>query len=679
MIQSQFTKHGDYEAGEAALTATSMIIGKITAKIISREPISVTHQLRLGDLIIEGYLYHGFAELIPPKRRDETYILKAAPKWAELADIPAEFIKKVIVGSYQDPPSPPSAAIHKQHEHLFNPEGEYVKAIDKLQKVEWTINSRVLQAIESLKNKFTHSLNEERQRSKEIEWDFTIGKANVLKDWDKFYQTFEVDYRGRIYNTEPFLNYQSNDVAKGLLLFSTPKEIDEAGLFWLGVHTASTYDMSYDIDEIPDWCEEDYHSYLLDEGLDNISVSKMTLNDRAEWTNQYMENILNWANDSAIQFKADKPVIFLACCYEWEMIQRTGLTCLPVAIDGSNNGWQHLGAISKDTQTGELVGLVPTTIQQDFYVKTAKELMSLTKDERLNELLSSMPMKHIRKGISKRGSMTRAYSAGASKIAVNMFSDCRTEGYDETYGITMKDCNKLSRILVQAIQNVCPGPLQTMKYLQDLASFQLGKHEVKGPGTTKDFKDLKKARHTLLIEKDLTDEQLDELDDLTKELQKYSYELVYGLGEESITWSTPSGFTALYEKYTTTDYPVKARLNGKYINHKLRQPTDKPDIQGFMCGISPNYIHSMDAAHMAIVIAGWDGDFGAVHDSFSTHACDVDALLRRTKEVFIQMYDHPNYFSVIREQLTNNEDDVDQPTLGDLDIGEIEDSDYFFA
>ena len=111
--------------------------------------------------------------------------------------------------------------------------------------------------------------------------------------------------------------------------------------------------------------------------------------------------------------------------------------------------------------------------------------MSLTKDERLNELLASMPMKHIRKGISKRGSMTRAYSAGASKIAVNMFSDCRTEGYDETYGITMKDCNKLSRILVQAIQNVCPGPLQTMKYLQDLASFQLGKHEVKGPGTTK--------------------------------------------------------------------------------------------------------------------------------------------------------------------------------------------------
>ena len=32
-----------------------------------------------------------------------------------------------------------------------------------------------------------------------------------------------------------------------------------------------------------------------------------------------------------------------------------------------------------------------------------------------------MPMKHIRKGISKRGSMTRAYSAGDSKIGENMW------------------------------------------------------------------------------------------------------------------------------------------------------------------------------------------------------------------------------------------------------------------
>ena len=87
----------------------------------------------------------------------------------------------------------------------------------------------------------------------------------------------------------------------------------------------------------------------------------------------------------------------------------------------------------------------------------------------------------------------------------------------------------------------------------------------------------------------------------------------------------------------------------------------------------------MDASHMALVVDGWDGSFGAVHDSFSTHASDVDDLLEKTKQVFIEMYDYDNYFDVIRNNLTNNEDDVEQPALGSLDIREIKNSDYFFA
>ena len=79
-----------------------------------------------------------------------------------------------------------------------------------------------------------------------------------------------------------------------------------------------------------------------------------------------------------------------------------------------------LSAISKDQQTGELVGLVPVGIQKDFYVQTAKELIAGNQDDRLQSILDAMPMKSIRKGISKRGSMTRAYSAGAKKISENM-------------------------------------------------------------------------------------------------------------------------------------------------------------------------------------------------------------------------------------------------------------------
>ena len=171
--------------------------------------------------------------------------------------------------------------------------------------------------------------------------------------------------------------------------------------------------------------------------------------------------------------EAEKKVAFCAACVEWYDYSNAPegeyISHLPIPIDGSNNGWQHLGAISKDVETGELVGLIPVEIQKDFYVQTAKELIKQNEDEHLAEILNAMPMKKIRKGISKRGSMTRAYSAGAGKIAENMYFDCKVEDYHEEYGITKDDCNKLAKGLIKAINAVCPGPLATMSYLQALS------------------------------------------------------------------------------------------------------------------------------------------------------------------------------------------------------------------
>lgn len=676
IIQSQFTRtSSDYLPGEAGLTATSMVIGKAVARLISREPVKTEHQLTIGDLFIEGFVYHGFAELIPPTRRDESYILKATPKWEELADIPLELVKETILGSFKEPQAVTKNA-HKMHDFLYDADAPYVVAIEKLQNVRWTINHAIIDKIVAPPSEpHENDAKEQRRRSKVIEYKFIKSKAEVLKDWDSFYQTFEADYRGRIYNTEPFLNYQSCDMAKGLLLFADAKPIDDAGQFWLAVHTAACYNQHYALNDIPEWCEQDYRAHLLEEGLEDISVDKMTLNDRANWTMNHWDKILQ----GELDLRAEKPYMFLASCYEWRFVQETGLTQLPVAIDGSNNGWQHLGAISKDTLTGELVGLIPTVIQKDFYVQTAKKLIELAAtDKRLSSLLQRMPMKHIRKGISKRGSMTRAYSAGAGKIAENMYFDVRAEEFTDAYGITRKDCDKLALLLVKAIDAVCPGPLQTMSYLQELAQFQIGKHELVG-GSRKEFNELKARRRELLSQKLLSEDELIELNDTSIAIQSFSYELTYGNGESVIEWTTPSGFVARYENFTTVDFKARARLNGKDVKHVLKTPTDRPNIRGFMSGISPNFIHSMDAAHMALVIAEWDGTFGAVHDSFATHASDVDVLLQRTKEVFIDMYSSDNFFDTIRQQVTNNTDSVEQPAIGKLNVGDIDDSKYFFC
>ena len=311
IIQTQFARNNTtYLIGECGLTYVSMSIGQTTAPIISREPIDIKHQLALGDLIIEGFAYHGFVELIAPIKRHENYIVKAAPKWTELAEIDDSLVKLVIVGSSQERPAEPEKHIHKMHDHLFDPEAPYVKAISNLQQTAWRINTQCLDVLLENQSKFValapieeNDAKEQRRRSKTIEWAFITRKAEVLREWDRFYQSFDVDYRGRMYNIEPFLNYQGNDLAKGLLLFAEEKPITEDGRFWLAVHTAASYNQSYNKEDIPVWCEEDYYAHLESEGLDDISVDKMTLNDRALWTINNMDKI----KECILDMKAEKP------------------------------------------------------------------------------------------------------------------------------------------------------------------------------------------------------------------------------------------------------------------------------------------------------------------------------------------------------------------------------------
>ena len=668
----------DSPAGTSSLTNMSMKIGKTVYRYMDREPVSWRDELRLGDLIIETFYSCGFVNIDYPARRDSSHTVRAAPKWERFKEIPDANLDITLVATLVDKPT----NIQSQSNHGWsvlkrggeiNLESPFIRSIDKLQQTGWCINERVFNALLDHDGFVSHKkekneAKELKRLSKLIEWKFTRAKGSMLVG-KEFYQLISADYRGRLYYNEPFFNFQGSDNVRGVMQFAEPKILREEDTFWLAVHTASSYNESYNIDDIPDWCEADYHSYLKDEGLESISVDKMTLNDRVEWTQQNIEWIMKLGKDIEFIQKAEKSVSFLACCVEWyDYSQAEGdfYSCLPIPIDGSNNGWQHLGAISKDPETGELVGLVPVEIQKDFYVQTAKELINQTTDERLVEILESMPMKHIRKGISKRGSMTRAYSAGAKKISDNMYFDCRVEDYHSDYGITEEDCNKFARLLIQAINVVCPGPLETMEYMQKLAAFEIGKFGV-DPKLIKRKKELSRLPNP-------TSEELEELDEIVKTVKEQGEHLIYGNGKDEIQWMTPSGFEVVYQKWIMHNERCLATISGyRRVNHVVHMPSDKPDVRGFMCGISPNFIHSMDASHMAMVIDEWDGTFGAVHDSFSTHACDVDDLLALTKRKFVEMYDVDNFYNYIRDQIVTDQTDIDveQPQLGSLQIQEI--------
>lgn len=645
-------------AGSAKLTQVSSKIGNSIAQRLFDNVIEWRDAVRLGDLFVEAFLQLGYITIHYPRTRDTSYIVKVTDKWREeFEEIPDTYQRFRLSGTLFEKPAnivglmqrydredalPLRYPLIKNWDYTFAGHFNRIKkmpcirAANKLQQTAWRINNKVYDAVMAYEvtDESEDEFEKERIESKKMKLAYVKAKATALKD-KTFYCLIDFDYRGRIYYRETMFNFQSSDYERGLFLFDEAKPVTKNGFKWMCIHAANSFNASYKKHEIPKWVTGEYHSYLSEQGLDDISVDKWTLRDRELWTLNNMGLIESVSEFNSLM-DCEKPVAFLAVCHEivnTMKAERLGFvyhSSLPVPIDGSNNGWQHLGAISKDTQTGELVGLIPVDIQRDFYVRTAQKLIDITKDEHRSSVLAEMPMKKIRKGISKRGSMTRAYSAGAQKIAENMVNDLRKEGYDVDYNISEKDCMGFSRDLIKAIELVCPGPLKSMKFLQQIIA------------------------------------------------------AVLESGHNHIAWYTPSGFYVHYEKFYERIEKVKGTIVGvgkrDQVYHVGLSVSDKPDPRGFACGISPNYIHSLDASHMAKVIDRWEGDFGAVHDSFSTHPSDVEELCELTKDVFIEMYDHENYFNRIEQSIvTAYEGFVEQPALGTLDIKGIKHSDYFFA
>jgi len=577
--------------------------------------------------------------------------------------------------------------------------------LNKFTKAEVTLAYKALQKEPSEENKRAYNeaaekWNEElcvlRDISKRAELETIFKKAEALKDAEEFYQYVDLDYRGRVYYKEPFFNFQGSDMARAMFQFSEGVMLSKVGLKWLYIHAACCYNKSYDIDSLPGWCEYDYESYLREEGLDSISVDKMTLEDRVHWVEHNLDLIYD--STDVIHYDCEKPFSFLACCIEIKNALKdpNHLSYLPIPIDGSCNGYQHSAAISKDEHTGKLVSLMHTDLQSDLYVKAAKALI-----ERMPEWFEARPnlkLKHIRKYITKRGVMTRAYSAGAEKIADSMYADCYTGGITEEHNITMSDCEALSKALIQALDDVCPGATKTMSFLQSLVNFEIGKtsaYDVDGSNWTHTKKKKVHARKQALkrIKEKTIEEEL-ELALIEQRLEhvKNTRYVSHGNGKHYMQWVSPSGFPVFYHSYLTREVnvyvtlagvPIGHKKNGEYtgrITHVLQEPSKFASLQGLMSGISPNYIHSQDAAHMSLVIANWNHSFGAVHDSFSTHAEYVDMLSHLTRQSFIDIYNKENYFEDIKVNVlsdTTNYEGI--PDQGNLDIADVRGSEYFFC
>ena len=472
-----------------------------------------------------------------------------------------------------------------------------------------------------VERKRVHEENHRRQ-SKLVALLKIITCADRLKRYDQFWFPYQMDWRGRMYPVVGTLNPQGQDVAKGLLEFSEGKPLGESGLPWLQIHLANCF------------------------GVDKVSYE-----DRIMWTLMNEENIKAVAEDplgNLFWTEADgggKAWQFLSACFAYADYLKHGVDypChIPVSLDGSCNGLQHLSALALDTFGATNTNLVNADKPSDIYQIVANAVAhDVAEDAKNWNELAQLWHGKISRSVVKRNVMTVSYGATRYGMLEQLKEDMHkaTDGkFRQWLGVP------------DGVQD-----FEHLKYLSELI--------IKHIGTTVEA--APKVMGWLMTCAHIVSEN--------------------GL---PVRWTTPAGLPVMQSYRKVKERRLDTTIGNFRITTVVYEQQKSQNTRRNALGISPNVIHSFDASHMMTTMvgmldAGITG-FAMVHDSYGTHACDVQEMAILLREKFVEMYSN-DILAEFRQQLV---DQVPQeladrlpPALqrGDFDLQQVLDAMYFFA
>ena len=441
----------------------------------------------------------------------------------------------------------------------------------------------------------------------------TVAIATKFAQEDKMYFPKCVDFRGRVYDLPMFLKPQGDDISKGLLMFANGKPLEDVGGYWLAVHGANV------------WGED-----------------KCSLDDRVAWMQANESRILRAAAqpfEERFWMEADKPFQFLAFCFEWAEALEQGddyVSHLPVALDRSCNGLQHLSAILRDPVGGAAVNLLPAEKPQDIYTEVLNKVLEVLKEKAARgEPTAQRWIPLMKRKTVKRNVMTLPYGATKTGFADQIMED------------TLRPLQR---------DGACPfsEPYNAARYLGEIVWEATGQVVVA-------------ARVAM-----------DWLQECAKVVAKEGHD---------VQWTTPSGFIVKqdYRKLASKQVALHA-LGVKTFIRVADGQSDKLDSRKMAASIAPNFVHAMDAAHMLKTVEIMtDTDkslhFSMVHDSYATHAADAETLSNLIRAAFVQMYQEDDWLQRFKEEI-EGQTGLELPAVppqGDLVLQDVLSSLYFFA
>ncbi|CAM8991262.1 unnamed protein product [Rhodiola kirilowii] len=369
-------------------------------------------------------------------------------------------------------------------------------------------------------------------------------------------------------------------------------------------------------------------------------VDKLSFEGRIAFTEGHIDDIFDSA-DRPLEgnrwwLKAEDPFQCLAVCINLAEAVRssspeTYVSHIPVHQDGSCNGLQHYAALGRDKLGAAAVNLVAGEKPADVYSGIATRVLDIIKEDAKNDpdtfpnaLYAKILVNEVNRKLVKQTVMTSVYGVTYVGARDQIKRRMKERGLLSDEAEIFRAACYAAKVTLTALGEMFESARIIMSWLGDCAK-------------------------------------------------------IIASDNHSVRWTTPLGLPVVQPYRILGKQHVKTSLQ----TLTLRMDTEKVMARRQRTAFPPNFVHSLDGSHMmmtAVACRKAGLNFAGVHDSFWTHACDVDEMNRILREKFVELYKAP----ILEQLLESFEQSF--PTLsfpplperGDFDITEVLRSPYFF-
>lgn len=391
--------------------------------------------------------------------------------------------------------------------------------------------------------------------------------------------------------------------------------------------------------------------YWLMVGLANeMGYDKASFDGRVKWVQERMDlwkqidanphnTVREWEDDSKMK---NATFTRVARIFDLMNALRTGYSSMPVNLDGSCNGAQHWAAITRDNAVAEKVNLMDTPVPQDLYQFVADGCTKMCMDE--PNPWRNMFLEHFDGAISRKV--------------------CKRSVMCDPYGIS--DHSVRGYVIAEGHLDWVP------KETRIAAAKEMGDLICTSKEKQMQFVNHGKRLATLLCG------------------------WVVGETNTPFWWYSPNGFQVINHYQKREKMLLSLEIWNKSFERKyqvqstVKIDTDEPSAEKSAQAMPPNWIHSIDGAHMSFSVNGMIAvgiiQQSVIHDSFGCPAEDVPVMREIIKEKFYEIHlsdqlrgliDHAE--AIVGRELPADHPASDEYQLGDYDIRDVLDSEYAFA